>query len=450
MSLSSRGSNLTPPWVSAQPETAHANTLAVLGRRWWYVLPAVFITYSLAYLDRANYGFGAAAGLAASLRIDGRQSSLLSALFFLGYFIFQVPGVILARKRSATRLVALSLVAWGSLAAMTGVLHSFWMLALVRFLLGVAESFIFPAMLLLITRWFTRQERSRANTILMLANPITVLWMSAITGFLIQSIGWQRTFIIEGIPSILWAFGWIAIIRDRPGQTKWMTPGASAALEAQLDAEQSSIAPIGSVRLALLRRDVLLLIAAYFCWSLGVYGFVLWLPTMVRQGAALSMGRTGLLSAAPYLVAVLLMLLVSRRSDRTLRRVSMIWPFLLSAGLGLFFSFAFAQSSFAFAFAGLVVAGACMYTPYGPFFAVVPELVPRNVAAEVLATINSSGALGGFFGSYAVGWLQAVTGSSRAGYLLMAMSFVCSAALMFFVRDPGRSGRGKVVQAHAH
>jgi nitrate/nitrite transporter NarK len=229
-----------------------------------------------------------------------------------------------------------------------------------------------------------------------------------------------------------------------------MTPGASAALEAQLDAEQSSIAPIGSVRLALLRRDVLLLIAAYFCWSLGVYGFVLWLPTMVRQGAALSMGRTGLLSAAPYLVAVLLMLLVSRRSDRTLRRVSMIWPFLLSAGLGLFFSFAFARSSFAFAFAGLVVAGACMYTPYGPFFAVVPELVPRNVAAEVLATINSSGALGGFFGSYAVGWLQAVTGSSRAGYLLMAMSFVCSAALMFFVRDPGRSGRGKVVQAHAH
>jgi MFS family permease len=164
----------------------------VLGRRWWYVLPAVFITYSLAYLDRANYGFGAAAGLAASLRIDGRQSSLLSALFFLGYFIFQVPGVILARKRSATRLVALSLVAWGSLAAMTGVLHSFWMLALVRFLLGVAESFIFPAMLLLITRWFTRQERSRANTILMLANPITVLWMSAITGFLILGVWMDR------------------------------------------------------------------------------------------------------------------------------------------------------------------------------------------------------------------------------------------------------------------
>jgi sugar phosphate permease len=449
LSLSSRASNLTPPRLPPHPETVDTadaiKTLAVLDRRWWYVLPAVFITYSLAYLDRANYGFGAAAGLAASLRIDGRQSSLLSALFFLGYFIFQVPGVMLARKRSATRLVALSLVAWGTLAAMTGVLRSFWMLALVRFLLGVAESFIFPAMLLLITRWFTRQERSRANTILMLANPITVLWMSAITGFLIQSIGWQRTFILEGIPSIIWAFGWIAIIRDRPGQATWMTTEASAALEAQLDAEQSSIAPVGSVWAALLRRDVLLLIAAYFCWSLGVYGFVLWLPTMVRQGAALSMGRTGLLSAAPYLVAVLLMLLVARRSDLTLRRVSLVWPFLLSAGLGLFFSFAFARTSFALAFAGLVVAGACMYVPYGPFFAVVPELVPRNVTAEVLATINSSGALGGFFGSYTVGWLQAVTGSSRAGYLLMAMSLVCSAILMLCLRDPASSGRGKVI-----
>lgn len=422
-----------------------SKTLGILGRRWLYVLPAVFITYSLAYLDRANYGFGAAAGLAASLHINGSQSSLLSALFFLGYFIFQVPGVMLARKRSATRLVAVSLVFWGSLAALTGILRSFWMLALVRFLLGVAESFIFPAMLLLITRWFTRQERSRANTILMLANPITVLWMSAITGFLIQSVGWQRTFIIEGIPSILWAFGWVAVIRDRPEQATWMTPEASASLEQQLNAEQSSIPAVGSVRTALLRRDVLLLIAAYFCWSLGVYGFVLWLPSMVRQGAALSMGRTGLLSTAPYLVAVFLMLFVARISDRTLRRVSLIWPFLLSAGLGLFFSFAFARSNFTLGFAGLVIAGACMYAAYGPFFAVVPELVPRNVTAEVLATINSSGALGGFFGSFTVGWLQSVTGSSRAGFLLMALSFVSSAILMFCLRDPNASGSGKVI-----
>ncbi len=422
-----------------------ATTHAALKRRWWYVLPAVFVTYSLAYLDRANYGFGAAAGLAATLHIDGRQSSLLSALFFLGYFLFQVPGVMLARKRSASLLVAISLVAWGTLAALTGVLRSFWMLALVRFLLGVAESFIFPAMLLLLTRWFTRQERSRANAWLILGNPLTVLWMSAATGFLIQSVGWQHTFILEGIPSIVWAFGWLAIIRDRPVQAAWMTPEAAAQLEAQLAQEQRAIAPVAGMRAALLRRDVLLLIAVYFCWSLGIYGFVLWLPTIVRQGAALSMGSTGLLSAVPYLAAVVMMLVVARVSDRSQRRVSLVWPILLCAGCGLFFSFAFARTSFPLAFAGLVVAGACMYAPYGPFFAVIPELVPSNVTAEVLATVNSSGALGGFFGSYTVGWLQAVTGNSQAGFLLMAVALVVSAGLMFCLRKPTTASQGTLI-----
>lgn len=420
-------------------------TLAALNRRWWYVLPAVFVTYSLAYLDRANYGFGAAAGLAATLHIDGRQSSLLSALFFLGYFLFQVPGVILARKRSASLLVAISLVAWGTLAALTGVLRSFWMLALVRFLLGVAESFIFPAMLLLLTRWFTRRERSRANALLILGNPLTVLWMSAMTGFLIQAVGWQRTFILEGIPSVVWAFGWLAIMRDRPAQARWMTEEAAAQLEAQLAAEQREIAPVGSVGAALVRRDVLLLIGVYFCWSLGIYGFVLWLPTIVRQGAALSMGNTGLLSAAPYLAAVGLMLFVARWSDRTQRRVSLVWPILLCAGCGLFFSYAFARTSFVLAFVGLVVAGACMYAPYGPFFAVIPELVPSNVSAEVLATVNSSGALGGFFGSYTVGWLQSFTGNARAGYLVMALALVVASALMFCLRKPAAASRGNLI-----
>ncbi len=351
----------------------------------------------------------------------------------------------LARKRSATLLVAISLVAWGSLAALTGILHNFWMLALARFLLGVAESFIFPAMLLLLTRWFTRQERSQANTLLTLGNPLTVLWMSAITGFLIQSVGWQHTFILEGIPSIVWAFAWLFIMRDRPSQARWMTPQASSALEATLVAEQSSIAPIRSIGVALQRRDVLLLIAAYFCWSLGIYGFVLWLPTIVRQGAALSMGKTGLLSAAPYLAAVLLMLFVARWSDRTQRRASLVWPFLLSAGLGLFISFAFARNSFAVAFAGLIVAGACMYAPYGPFFALVPELVPSNVTGEVLAIINSAGALGGFFGSYTVGWLQSVTGTSRAGYLLMALALVFSGLLLLCLPKPAATARGNLI-----
>src|SRR5579875_354577 len=174
-------------------------------RRWTRVMPAVFVTYSLAYLDRANYGFGAAAGMAHTLHITSNKNSLLSALFFLGYFFFQVPGIIAARKFSCTRLISIALIGWGTLAALTGVLRVFWMLAVDRFVLGIAESIIFPALLLLLTRWFTRADRSRANVLLMLGNPVTVLWMSAITGFLIERFGWQRTFIFEGLPSVAWA-----------------------------------------------------------------------------------------------------------------------------------------------------------------------------------------------------------------------------------------------------
>ncbi len=416
------------------PSTADASSS--LKKRWLYLLPIVFVTYSLAYLDRANYGFGAAAGLAATLHITDTRASLLGSLFFLGYFAFQIPGAAFARKRSATRLVFAALIAWGALAALTGVIREFWLLVIDRFLLGVAESVIFPAMLLLLTRWFTRAERSRANTFLILGNPITVLWMSAITGYLIRGLGWQKTFIIEGIPSIVWAVVWISLVRDRPAQAQWMTEEAAEGLEKQLAAEQLSVAPVGAVRQALLRGDVLLLSAQYFFWSLGIYGFVLWLPTIVRKGGSLSIEKTGLLSAIPYLAAVLLMLLVSYVSDKTLTRKSLVWPFLLLSGMALLGSRLFAEKSFVAAFVCLVVGGACMYAPYGPFFAIVPERVPRNVAAEVLALINSSGALGGFFGSYFVGFLQAVTGSARAGYLLMSLALICSALLLLGLRAP--------------
>src|SRR5260370_3879346 len=134
-------------------------------KRWLYILPAVFITYSFAYLDRTNYGFGAAAGLAQTLHISSSQSALLGALFFFGYFLFQIPGAAYARRPSARRLIFFPLVTWGILASLTGVIRNFWLLAVDRLLLGAADSFILPAMLILLTNWFTRAERSRTNTI---------------------------------------------------------------------------------------------------------------------------------------------------------------------------------------------------------------------------------------------------------------------------------------------
>jgi MFS family permease len=405
-----------------------------LRKRWLYIMPAVIVTYSLAYLDRSNYGFGVAAGMAQTLHISGKQVSLLGAAFFLGYFAFQLPGAALAKRWGVTRVVFALLIAWGGFAALTGVIQSYPWLLLDRLLLGIAESLIFPAMLMLLTHWFTRAERSRSNALLILGNPLTVLWMSVITGYLIQDYGWQKTFVIEGVPSILWAGVWILAVRDRPSDARWMTPAAAEFLERTLAQEQSSVAPVGELRKALLRGDVLLLAAQFFCWSLGVYGFVLWLPTIVKQGSALSMGKTGLLTAVPYLAAVLLMLLVSTISDRTQRREILVWPFLLLSGLGMLGSFVFAQRSFPLAFVCLVIAGACMYAPYGPYWAIVPERLPRNVTGEVMALINSCGALGGFLGTYVVGFLRTVTGNSQAGFLFMALFLIVSAVLILFLK----------------
>lgn len=404
-----------------------------LRKRWLYVLPLIFITFSLAYLDRANYGLGAAAGLAATLHITGSQSALLGSLFFLGYFAFQVPGIAYARRHSSTGLVFAALISWGTLAALTGVIRQFWLLAIDRFLLGVAESIIFPAMLVLIASWFRRGERSRANTLLMLGNPVTVLWMSLITGYLIQSVGWQKTFILEGLPSVLWAFVWLTVIRDKPSQASWMSVQASATLERQIAEEQLVLPHIGTLREALARKDVFVLCALYLCWSLGVYGFVLWLPTIIRAGASIGIGRTGLLSAVPYVLAVILMLVASSISDRTLRRKAIVWPFLILAGAALFTSFLFAPHSFYTAYAALILAGGAMYAPYGSFFALIAEVIPKTVLDEVLALINSSGALGGFLGAWLVGVLQARTGNARAGFLLMSGALISSGLLMLVV-----------------
>ena len=285
-------------------------------KRWGRLIPIAFITYSLAYLDRANYGFGAAAGLAEDLNITPAISSLLGALFFLGYFCFQVPGGIYAEKHSAKRLIFWSLILWGALAAATGMVHNVALLAAVRFLLGVAESVVMPAMLIFLSHWFTREERSRANTFLFLGNPITVLWMSLLSGYLVNAFGWRGMFIIEGAPAIIWAVIWWVIYADRPKDAKWLSDTEKRAIENALAEEQQAIKPVKNYREAFRSPKVLALAFIHFFWNIGMYGFIMWLPSMLKTASGLGIVATGWLSAAPYLLAVPLMLTASWYSDK--------------------------------------------------------------------------------------------------------------------------------------
>ncbi|MGA3134031.1 MAG: MFS transporter [Terracidiphilus sp.] len=420
--------------IDQSPQTP-ASYQPGLRRRWIVLMPAVFVTYSLAYLGRSNFGFGAAAGLAAALKITETRAAFLGSVFFFGYFLFQVPAASYAMRKSATRLVFFALVSWGVLSSLTGVITAFWLLVLDRLLLGVAESLIFPAMLVLLTNWFTRAERSRANAILILGNPLTVTWMAAVTGYLIKAVGWQMAFILEGIPSVLWAFVWVLVARDRPSDASWLGQESCEQLAGAFELEQSVLPPSVSLSAALRVPGVVLLCVQYFFWSFGVYGLVLWIPEMIRSGSTRRIETVGLLSAAPFLLGVILMLVVAYFSDRALHRKVFVWPFLLLSGVAFFCSYATAGSHFWLAYAALIVAGGAMYAPYGPFFAIVPEMLPNNVAGEVMALVNSCGALGGFAGTWLVGFLQALTGNSRAGYLVMSISLMLAGTIILRLRN---------------
>ena len=307
------------------------------------------------------------------LGITGQANALLGALFFLGYFLFQIPAAWYAESRSAKRLMFWSLLVWGVFAALSGVISNIGLLYIDRFLLGVAESVVLPGMLIFLSHWFTSAERSRANSFLILGNPVTVLWMSIVSAYLVHTLGWRGMFIVEGLPAIVWAFLWLWLVQDRPTQAHWLDPRERAEIEQRLQQEQRALKPVCNYREAFRSPTVIALAVQYFCWSIGVYGFVLWLPSMLKSSSQLGIVAVGWLSAAPYLLATLLMVVVSYWSDRSGHRKAYVWPSLVVGAIAFAGSWALGRSSFWPGFMLLVIAGGAMYTPYGPFFAGSPR-----------------------------------------------------------------------------
>lgn len=311
----------------------------------------------------------------------------------------------------------------------TGMISNVNALIGIRFMLGVVESAVMPSMLVFLSRWFTKSERSRANTFLILGNPATILWMSILSGYLIDSVGWRWMFIVEGLPAIIWAFIWWRLVVDKPGDAKWLTDDEKFDLQAELDIEQQSIRPVKNYAVALRSRIVILLCLQYALWCIGVYGFVMWLPSIINAAPESDIVKTGWLASVPYLLAIIGMLTASYFSDRTLKRKSFIWPFLLTGSIAFYGSYLIGTSHFWLSYSLLVIAGGAMYAPYGPFFAVITEVLPRNVSAGAIALINSLGALGSFVGAYIVGYLNGTTGGFGASYIFMAGSLLVSAVL---------------------
>ncbi|MGB6435394.1 MAG: MFS transporter, partial [Bradyrhizobium sp.] len=204
--------------------------------------------------------------------------------------------------------------------------------------------------------------------------------------------------------------------------------------ERKLEDEQRQFKPVRDYAAAFRTPMVITLAIQYFCWSVGVYGFVIWLPSMLKAAGETSIVLVGWLSAGPYLAAAALMIIGSYFSDASGNRKNFVWPFLLIGAVAFYGSYLLGTSSFWLGYGLLVVAGGTMYAPYGPFFAWIAETLPRNVAGGAIALINCCGALGSFVGSYFVGWLNGVTGGSDASYLFMAVALLASALLTLTLR----------------
>ena len=403
----------------------------VLSRaRWWRITPVLFTTFSFAYLDRVNYAFAAVGGIGRDLHISASTASLIGALFFLGYFTAQIPGTIYAERKSPKKVIFACLILWGIFSTLTGVVSNVPALMAVRFLLGAVEAAVFPSLLVFVNNWFSKSERSVANSTMVLATPVTILWMSILSGYLVHSWGWRVMFVAEGLPASLWGVAWWFLVEDHPSDVSWLRPAERDAIETKITAEQGSIKAIRSYGEAFRSPLVIRLCILYFFWGLSLFGFLLWLPTIIKESGAANIVNIGWLSAGPYLVTTIFMPIISAVADRSGQRQLVVWLCLAASGASFLALYAFPNVSFWLSYGLLSVVGIGLISAIAPFFAIPADVLPRNVAGGASALINSLGALGGFVGSYLVGLVTGVTGSPSSSFLLMGMSLVIATALL--------------------
>jgi nitrate/nitrite transporter NarK len=241
-------------------------------------------------------------------------------------------------------------------------------------------------------------------------------------------------FVIEGLPAIGWAFIFRAIVADRPADAEWLGAKERDELERALEAEQQDLPEERGFREVARSWNAIVLSAQYLLWSIGVYGLVFWLPSIIKHLTGRGIGSTGLLTAIPYAAAVLAMLACSTASDRTARRRVFTWVPLVVAAACFGASYGFHGLGVTVSFVLLIVAAAGMYAPYGPYFAHIPELFPTADAAPATGMINAFGGLGGFVGTYIVGALGGA--DSPVPFVFLAACLAAAAALMFLVRRP--------------
>lgn len=397
------------------------------------LIPFLCLAYAVNFLDRVNVGFAALA-MNEDLGFTPEMFGFGAGIFFLGYIAFEVPSNLALYRFGARLWIARIMISWGLVAAAMAFIVGEWSFYALRFLLGVAEAGFFPGIILYLTFWFPRDSRARIVSIFMTAVPVATVIGGPISGALLGLhglggvAGWRWLFVIEAVPAILLGLLAFVVLPDRPKDATWLSPAEAEALERKLAAEAHDTRRHGYEGLwqALANPRVLLLGAIYFCLVIGLYGIGFWMPQVIKT-FGLSNLETGFLTAIPYLVAAIGMVLAGRHSDKTGERV---WHLALPLLMG---ACAFAWSAHAgplpLVILTLSLATLGTHAALGTFWALPTAILTGAGAAGGLALINSIGNCGGFVGPLVVGWLKGASGSFDSALMFLGGALLLSGLL---------------------
>src|SRR6202521_1647484 len=410
-----------------------------ISQRWIRIIPVALIMYTIAFIDRTNISL-ALPKISRDLHLDPQQAGTVAGIFFWGYLALQIPGGHLAKHWSPKKFISVLLVAWATFAVGCGMARTYHELLLLRLLLGVAESGVFPATLILLSHWFSRSERARANAVWLLCLPGAVILSSPFSGWILDHWSWRVMLVAEGSLPFLWLAIWLAFVQDHPREASWLHQSERESLEDTLRRESAELE--GSEKVpylrALLRPQVFLLAAVYFCFVSGQMGLLFWLPSAMEKFKKQSSLSTGILYTIPFIVGAISVLLISRHSDKVHERRFHAAGAMLFGGTCILLAVISIPHSLFIAFAFIALSGVGAYGPMGAFWAIPTETLSPKIVGSVMGFVNAIGNLGAYFAPLIVGYLNKQTGSFLSGFTYLGVITLAAAGLTILIKTAPR------------
>jgi MFS transporter, ACS family, tartrate transporter len=425
----------------------------VLRKITYRIVPFIMLLYFIAFIDRVNIGF-ASLTMNKDLGFSPAVFGFGAGIFFLGYFLFEVPSNLILEKVGARIWIARVMITWGLISGAMAFVEGSTSFYILRFLLGAAEAGFFPGIILYLSYWFPARKRAAVTALFMAAAPLSTALGSPISGALLEMhgllglAGWQWMFLIEALPALVLGVVVLFYMTDRPEKAKWLADDERAWLVNEMNAEQAAKkgSASHSIWQGLANPKVLALSLVYFGTSAGLYTLGIWAPQIIKEFGLTSL-QVGFLNAIPATLAVIGMVLWARHSDRTGERKWHVVGACLLASLGLVL--AGLSSTVVAVLAALTLVNIGISSSKPPLWSMPTMFLSGSAAAAGIATINSIGNLGGFVGPAMIGWIKEQTGSFNGGLYFVAGLLVLSAALTLVVaRSQRRDAVGLPVTQH--